>query len=164
MNYLEPEHFQNFNIRRMTSGDIPSVLEIDLLSFPNPWPKNSYEYEINHNPNSRPWIGSIFDGEIETICSFAVFWNIVDETHIGTIAVHPDYRNRGLGTGILRELLLISKKEGMVRVLLEVRESNLHAIKMYKKFGFEVDGIRKKYYRDNGENALLLSSSLNTNL
>lgn len=164
MNYLDPAHFQNFNIRRMISGDIPSVLEIDLLSFPNPWPKNAYEYEITHNPNSRPWIGSILDGDNETICSFAVFWNIVDETHIGTIAVHPDYRNQGLGTVFLRELLSISKKEGMVRALLEVRESNLQAIKLYKKFGFEVDGIRKKYYRDNGENALLLSAPLETNL
>jgi len=148
----------------MTSGDIPSVLEIDLLSFPNPWPKNAYVYEINQNPNSRPWIGSIVIGENETICSFAVFWNIVDETHIGTIAVHPNYRNQGLGTVFLRKLLSISKNEGMVRVLLEVRESNLQAIKMYKKFGFKVDGIRKKYYRDNGENALLLSTSLETNL
>ncbi len=163
MIHFDPEQLQNIKIRKMTSSDIPMVLEIDLLSFPNPWPKNAYEYEIHQNPNSRPWIGSILDGGNEMICSFAVFWNIIDETHIGTIAVHPDYRNYGIGTKFLRELLSISKKEGMVRALLEVRESNLQAIKMYKKFGFEVDGIRKKYYRDNGENALLLSTSLITN-
>jgi len=145
----------------MKISDIPSVLEIDLLSFPNPWPRNAYEHEINKNPNSRPWVGSLISGGSEKICCFAVFWNIVDETHIGTIAVHPDYRNIGLGSFFLGELLSFSEKEGMVKALLEVRESNLQAITLYKKFGFEIDGIRKKYYRDNGENALLLSAPIN---
>lgn len=144
----------------MTLSDIPSVMEIDNLSFPNPWPKHAFEYEITQNLNSRPWIGSIINDVEEIICAFAVFWNIIDETHIGTIAIHPDFRNLGLGVIFLRKLLLVSKEEGMIRALLEVRESNLLAIKLYKKFGFEIDGVRKKYYRDNGENALLMSTSL----
>ena len=73
---------------------------------------------------------------------------------------HPNYRNFRIGTKFFGKLLSFSKKEGMVRALLEVRETNLFAIKLYESFGFQIDGIRKKYYRDNEENAILMSASL----
>ena len=144
----------------MEITDIQEVLEIDQASFPNPWSKNAYEHEINQNLNSRPWVGIVKELDKEKIIAFAVFWNILDEVHIGTFAVHTDYRNFRIGSKFLEKLLSISKNEGMIRALLEVRESNLFAIRLYESFGFQMDGIRKRYYRDNGENAILMSTTL----
>ena len=160
MNIIDSGELSLFHIRRMEIPDIQKVLEIDQSSFPNPWSKNAYEYEINQNLNSRPWVGIVNENEKEKILAFAVFWNILDEVHIGTFAVHTGYRNLRIGSYFLGKLLSISKNEGMVRALLEVRESNSFAIRLYESFGFQIDGIRKKYYRDNRENAILMSASL----
>lgn len=160
MNINNSEELSLFHIRRMELPDIQFVLEIDQASFPNPWSKNTYEYEINQNKNSRPWVASVKENNGEKILAFAVFWIVLDEVHVGTFAVHPNYRNFRIGTRFFGKLLSISKREGMARALLEVRETNHFAIKLYESFGFQIDGIRKKYYRDNGENAILMSASL----
>jgi ribosomal-protein-alanine N-acetyltransferase len=148
----------------MLQADIPLVMQIDSLSFPNPWSRNSYEYELNQNENSRCWVGYFSAMNNENICAFAVFWNIIDEVHIGTIAVHPEYRNSRIGSLFLGKLLSYAKNEGMLHALLEVRQSNDYALKMYESLGFHTDGMRKNYYRDNGENAILMSAPLLGNL
>ncbi len=86
-----------------------------------------------------------------------VLWLIVDEAHIATIATHPNYRRQGIGERLLVEALTSARAEGAKRAFLEVREGNAAAQSMYLKYGFEVTGLRPKYYRDNGENALLMT-------
>lgn len=148
-------------IRPMFMTDIHFVQEIDKMSFPNPWPIHSFEYEIKKNENSRPWVAETSISGIKQICGMAVIWNIVDEAHIGTIAVHPNFRETGLGKILLTSILLSAMDEGMETGYLEVRESNVAAISLYKLIGFNRDGLRKKYYRDNQENAVLMSIKLN---
>lgn len=147
-------------VRKMVIEDLPAVVEIDNSSFPNPWPMSSYQYELVENENSRAWVSEIQENSQISICAMAVLWKILDEIHIGTIAVNSKFRGLGIGTHFLGILLNEAKKEGILNAYLEVRETNMNAQKMYEKFNFRIDGIRKKYYRDNGENAILMSTSL----
>lgn len=139
--------------RRMIPDDIPSVHQIDTVSFSLPWPERSFHYEIKDNPISRPWVAV----DNDSIVAMLVLWLIEDEAHIATIATLPDYRRRGIGQTILIEALRSAKDEGARRAFLEVRAGNLAAQELYKKFGFVVDGIRLRYYKDNNEDAILMS-------
>lgn len=147
-------------IRLMTNDDIDQVFFIDQESFPNPWPKHSYRYEINDNENSRAWVLEVNTDQKKEIAAIAVLWIILDEVHIGTIAVHPGFRGMGLGKHFLSEILEKAFEEGVIKAFLEVRESNEKAIKLYQELGFTIDGVRKGYYRDNHEDALMMSCEL----
>ena len=143
----------NALVRRMTLEDIPAVHEIDSLSFSLPWPERSFRFELAENPAARGWVAEA-DGRI---AAMLVLWFIIDEAHIATIATHPDYRRQGIGEKILIHALREVHAEGARRAFLEVRASNTAAQSMYKKYGFIVDGLRPKYYRDNNEDAILMS-------
>jgi ribosomal-protein-alanine N-acetyltransferase len=137
----------------MLLEDVPAVHEIDTLSFSLPWPERSFRFELTENPVSRGWVAEV-DGRI---AAMLVLWFIVDEAHIATIAVHPDYRRQGIGEKVLLHALWAVQDEGARRVFLEVRAGNAAAQAMYEKYGFIVDGRRLKYYRDNDEDAILMS-------
>lgn len=141
------------NIRRMSLDDIPQVLAIDKVSFSLPWPERSFRFEITDNPASRAWVAEL-DGKI---IGMIVAWLLVDEAHIATIAAHPDYRRQGIASKLLIYALQSMQGEGATNSVLEVRESNTAAQEMYRKFGFEESGRRPRYYRDNGEDAILMS-------
>ena len=140
-------------IRRMTLVDVPAVHAIDLLSFSLPWPERSFRFEITDNQVSRGWVAEV-EG---VIAAMLVLWFIVDEAHIATIAVHPDFRRQGIGEQILLHALRTARAEGANRAFLEVRAGNAAAQAMYKKYGFEVVGVRPGYYKDNNEDALLMN-------
>jgi ribosomal-protein-alanine N-acetyltransferase len=140
-------------IRRMRLEDVPAVHEIDVLSFSLPWPERSFRYEVTENPVSRGWVADM-DGRI---AAMLVLWFIIDEAHIATIAVHPDFRRQGIGEQILLTALRAAREEGARRAFLEVRAGNAAAQVMYRKYGFEVVGVRPKYYRDNNEDAFLMN-------
>jgi [ribosomal protein S18]-alanine N-acetyltransferase len=140
-------------IRRMTMEDVPVVHEIDMLSFSLPWPERSFRFELTENPTSRGWVAEV-SGKV---VAMLVLWLIVDEAHIATIAVHPDFRRQGLGEQILLHALKAVRDEGARRAFLEVRAGNSAAQAMYEKYGFEVAGVRPGYYRDNNEDALLMN-------
>jgi len=140
-------------LRHMTLEDVPTVAELDQMSFSLPWPERSFRFEVTENDCSRCWVAEA-DGRI---VGMLVLWVIVDEAHIATIAVHPDYRRQGVGEHILRETLKSAKVEGVVRATLEVRAGNMAAREMYRKFGFEIVGTRPRYYKDNNEDAILLT-------
>jgi ribosomal-protein-alanine N-acetyltransferase len=137
----------------MSLEDVPAVHEIDTLSFNLPWPERSFRFELTENPVSRNWVAEV-DGRI---AAMLVLWFIIDEAHIATIATHPDFRRQGIGEMILLHALREVAAEGAQRAFLEVRLGNLAAQAMYKKYGFIVDGLRPKYYRDNNEDAILMS-------
>ena len=143
----------NALIRRMTLPDVPAVHEIDVLSFSLPWPERSFRFELTENQASRGWVAEV-NGKI---AAMLVIWLIVDEVHIATIAVHPDFRRLGIGEQILFHALRAAHNEGAQRAFLEVRAGNTAAQAMYKKYGFEMVGVRLGYYKDNNEDAFLMN-------
>ena len=145
-------------IRRMELQDIQQVIEIDKLSFTLPWPERSFAFEVTGNPASRPWVAEISDEDGNCrIAGMVVIWLIIDEGHIGTLAIHPKYRGLGIAQRLLAESLVHAYNEGVRRCFLEVRRTNVTAQALYNKFGFVVTNIRARYYKDNSEDAFLMT-------
>ncbi|HEU0297347.1 MAG TPA: ribosomal protein S18-alanine N-acetyltransferase [Anaerolineales bacterium] len=143
----------NVHIRRMTVEDVPAVAQLDQLSFSLPWTERSFHFEVTSNPASRCWVAE----QAGRIVGVVVAWLLVDEMHIATIATHPDFRRQGIAWALLAHVLKLGADEGALSSFLEVRESNLVAQAMYRKFGYEVTGRRPRYYKDNGEDAILMT-------
>jgi ribosomal-protein-alanine N-acetyltransferase len=151
----------------MTLEDIDAVHAIDQLSFSLPWPRRSYQFELLENPASRLWVAEVerppAGGQVSNpptaIIGMAVVWLIVDEAHIATIAVHPDFRSRGIGRQLLAVVLSDCFEHGARLATLEVRAGNQIAQQMYHKFGFRAIGRRAHYYHDNNEDAVIMTLS-----
>jgi ribosomal-protein-alanine N-acetyltransferase len=142
----------------MTVEDVSAVVDLDQKSFSLPWPERSFRFELTDNPASRCWVADL-DGKI---VGMIVVWLIVDEAHVATLATHPEHRRQGIGKRLLAHALLHMIEEGALSSFLEVRESNIAAQNMYSKFGYEVLDRRRRYYRDNDEDAILMNlDSLN---
>jgi ribosomal-protein-alanine N-acetyltransferase len=140
-------------IRKMQLEDIDQVVAIDEESFSMPWPPRSFKFELTDNPASRSWVAEI-EGQV---VGMLVAWMIVDEIHIATIATHNDFRRQGIAEKLLTHALQSAKEEGAMTSFLEVRESNRFARQMYNKFHYVEVGRRRHYYKDNGEDAILMS-------
>jgi ribosomal-protein-alanine N-acetyltransferase len=149
-----------FHFRPMQLEDVEQVHAIDVMSFSVPWPASSYRFELQENPASLLWVAEAMvpEGKPDVI-GMIVVWLILDEAHIATIAVHPDYRGRGIGGEILTVALRESARKGAKKATLEVRAGNEIARKLYGSFGFQVVGQRSRYYQDNNEDALIMSVS-----
>ncbi len=144
-------------LRSMRADDIPQVAALDHLSFADPWPQGSFEYELKANNYSLCLVAEDpAAAEGGNIVGALVVWLIVDEAHIATIAVHPDHRHRGIGRRLLAEGLLQAAERGAVKSLLEVRSGNAEALHLYYGFGFKAVGLRPNYYPTEQEDALLL--------
>jgi ribosomal-protein-alanine N-acetyltransferase len=145
-------------VRPMVLDDLEQVVALDQLSFSLPWPARSFRYELLENDVARLWVAEANpDGETTKVIGMIVVWLIIDEAHIATIAVHPQYRGLGIGRQILLTALRECAAQGAVSSTLEVRENNPIAIDMYRKLGFEVVGRRKRYYKDTNEDAILMT-------
>jgi [ribosomal protein S18]-alanine N-acetyltransferase len=185
----------------MTLSDLEQTTRIDALSFPIPWSRSTYLYEITQNENSHMLVlvappamaqpvqvaaqanlpdetklsaanSSSMTGvqrrlgllsvvplpepTPDVIVGLGGFWCAVGEAHISTIAVHPDWRGRGLGEALLASMLKLGMALGAKESVLEVRISNQIAIGLYRKYGYKVLTRRKRYYRDNNEDAWLM--------
>ncbi|MCJ7661668.1 MAG: ribosomal protein S18-alanine N-acetyltransferase [Anaerolineales bacterium] len=148
----------NFHIRPMLMDDLEQVKVIDRLSFSMPWSDNAYRYEIMENPASLLLVAEAESANRDIrVCGMVVVWLILDETHIATLGVHPDYRGLGIGKQLLNVALEESARQGANLATLEVRDSNKVAQKIYRKFGFENVGRRRRYYQDNREDAILMT-------
>jgi len=142
-------------IRDMREYDVPSILEIEQISFTTPWSEQSFLNEIYKKyAFSRV---AVFE---EKIIGFICVNYLLHESHLLDLAVHPDFRRRGVATVLMDEAMNGLKKMGCVFVYLEVRVSNTGAQKFYERFGFKVDGIRRKYYGNPDEDALLMMGRL----
>ena len=139
-------------IEVMAQGDLPAVLRIEGVSFTTSWPANAFSNEIRDNKLAHYFVGRL-DGEV---VAYGGIWVILEDSHITTIAVHPDFRGRRLGEEMLLKLLDEAIAEGASWITLEVRESNEAAQKLYRKYGFTTVSTRRGYYSDNGENALVM--------
>ena len=146
------------HIRPMRLEDIEQVQAVDHLSFSMPWPASAYRYELKENPQSFLWVAEIpTPDEKWQIVGVIVVWLILDEAHIASIAVSPEHRGKGIG----KQLLAGALKEAIQRAkrvaTLEVRAHNFSAQNLYRRFNFEVVGRRPRYYRDNNEDALIMT-------
>jgi len=165
-------------VESMCLEDIKEVMAIERQSFPLPWSANTYHHEISNNEHShyivvrqsfheKPesfWARLLRPAEARRapVLGYGGFWLVVDEAHVSTIATAPPWRGHGLGELLL--LAMIEKGLGLGAhiVTLEVRISNIVAQNLYRKYGFIVVGRRKRYYRDNGEDAFIMTAE-NTN-
>ncbi len=142
-------------IRDMRDNDLPSILEIEQISFTTPWSEQSFLNEI-YKKYAFSKV-AVFE---EKITGFICVNYLLHESHLLDLAVHPDFRRRGIATMLMDEAMKGLKKMGCVFVYLEVRVSNTGAQKFYERFGFKVDGIRRKYYGNPDEDALLMMGRL----
>ncbi len=172
---MSDNHNGPYVLRYMRMDDIPQVVEVDKLSFPMPWSARSYAFEIGDNDNGHMLVVELPSQAHEAsglmnvihrlrgqstppgaIVGYGGFWLIEGESHISTIAVHPAYRGYNLGELLLAGMLERSMALRAEYSVLEVRVSNESAIKLYRKYEFDVVGHRKSYYRDNNEDAYLM--------
>ncbi|HCC79356.1 MAG: ribosomal-protein-alanine N-acetyltransferase [Chloroflexi bacterium GWB2_49_20] len=150
---LAPE----ISIRRMKVEDVPVVHALDVLSFNLPWSERSFRYEVTENANARTWVAEVPQPGPARLVGMLVLWFFLDEAHIATLAIHPEFRRRGIARRILQIALNAAYREGARRAFLEVRAGNQAAILMYQELGFEEVGRRPRYYHDNNEDALLMT-------
>ncbi|NPV55651.1 MAG: ribosomal protein S18-alanine N-acetyltransferase [Anaerolineae bacterium] len=144
-------------IRRMRLADLPAVIAIDRDSFTLPWSERSFAFEIEKNRDSRPYVAERLDAQgAPEIVGMLVAWMILDEVHIATLAVRSDCRRQGIARELLRHALQMALAEGGLKAMLEVRRSNQAALALYREFGFVEVGVRRRYYKDNNEDALQL--------
>lgn len=146
------------HIRPMRLDDLPQVVEIDQQAFSLPWPKSAYRFELTENPNSLTYVAELVNPTAgPEVIGLCVVWLILDEAHIATLAIRPDYRRMGVARKLLVQALVDSIQHACISATLEVRAGNLAAQALYREFGFEVVGGRPKYYQDNLEDALIMT-------
>jgi [ribosomal protein S18]-alanine N-acetyltransferase len=141
-------------LKPLTSDDLNSVLEIDKACFGGLWTLCGYQREID-SPNSD-LIGIFSTQTSAKLLGIGCSWSILEEAHITLVAVHPQYQRQGFGQVLIYSLLVSAMRRGLERATLEVRASNQTAISLYQKFGFKTAGLRRRYYQDNDEDALIL--------
>ena len=142
----------------MEEEDIPFILEIENVSFQNPWRASTFSGEIANKGVSFPYV--IVHRTFERIIGYIIYWKIQEEVQISNFAVHPDFRKKGIGEAVMRSVIRAIQRDGGVYVFLEVRPSNLAARNLYKKLGFKVLGTRKDYYQTPLEDALIMGRPL----
>lgn len=138
----------------MRLEDVAAVHEIEQLSFRTPWPAHAFEQELRGNRLARYLVARAGD----LVVGFAGVWLMVDDAHVTTFGVHPDWRRQGIARHLLVNLHELSVTLGARQMTLEVRVSNGPAQSLYRAFGFEIAGRRPHYYTDDGEDALVMTT------
>jgi len=133
--------------------DLDGVLEVEAESFSNPWTREMYAWELRNR--SVCHILVVRTGECR-VAGFCAFWLVFDEIHINNLALRPRFRAQGIGTALLGRVLGEARQLGARRATLEVRASNERARRLYERLGFYVAGVRRHYYTDPVEDALIL--------
>jgi ribosomal-protein-alanine N-acetyltransferase len=137
--------------------DVVEVAAMEKAVFSDPWSADSFLAEVERNRDVGYPMVIRSEGEL---IAYAVVWFIVDEIHIGNIAVRPDRHRQGLGALLMNHILDEGRRRSMAFATLEVRPSNAQALALYRRFGFREVAIRKNYYHDDSEDALVLSYAL----
>jgi len=141
-------------IEPMRLEDLPAVHAIEQASFDAPWPPEAYRNDLESNRLAQYLVARVGD----VIAAYGGMWLMVDEGHIITFAVHPDWRRQHIGERLLLSFIDLAVDRGAHEATLEVRLSNLPARRLYEKFGFRPVGLRPRYYSDNGEDALIMTT------
>lgn len=143
------------DILRMTEEHISQIAALEAICFRDPWSETSVRNELT-NPLSL-WLVAVED---DAVAGYIGSQTVMDESDMMNVAVHPDHRRRGIAQGLVLALCDALKQNGSVSLTLEVRGSNLSAIALYEKLGFTQIGLRKNYYRNPKEDALILRKTL----
>jgi len=138
----------------MRVTDLPAVHAIERASFDSPWPADAYRSELETNRLAQYLVVRAGD----EVAAYGGMWLMVDEAHVITFAVGPRWRRQRIGERLLLAMLDVALDAGAREATLEVRLSNLPARRLYEKFGFRPVGIRPRYYSDNGEDALIMTT------
>jgi ribosomal-protein-alanine N-acetyltransferase len=147
--------FDRWKICPMRMGDLDQVMEIEAYSFPTPWRRHMYESDLKTNRQARFYV--IRDPQTNEVGAYSGTWFIYDEAHVGTIATRTQHRGERLAEQLLAYTALQAENEGLKYMILEVRTSNSAAIRLYERLGFLRVGIRRGYYTDTGEDAILMT-------
>jgi [ribosomal protein S18]-alanine N-acetyltransferase len=145
-----------YHLRPLLITDLTDILAIDSLTFPTPSKASLFRYELTENALANYQALTEKNGRL---IGYAGYWLIADEGHISTLAVHPEWQRRGLGELLLLNMLYLQCEQQATLSTLEVRRSNQAAQALYQKYGYELVGERRRYYK-NGEDALLLTRTL----
>jgi len=149
-----PERLQ---IDRMTTADVRAVTRIEALSFTTSWPTSAFSSELSDNKLAHYFVGRVVREGLEPeIVAYGGIWVILEDAHVTTIAVHPDWRGKRYGEELLAHLIREATVRGAAYLSLEARESNVPAQNLYRKYGFATIATRRAYYSDNGENAVVM--------
>ncbi|RSD20747.1 ribosomal protein S18-alanine N-acetyltransferase [Mesobacillus subterraneus] len=143
---------KTITFRNMTVDDLNDVMEIEVHSFATPWSREAFFNELTKNQFAQYLVVEVD----HTVVGYCGVWIIVDEAHITNIALLPEYRGLKLGEALFARVMELARELGALRVTLEVRVSNERAQNLYRKFGFEEGAIRKQYYTDNMEDAIVM--------
>ena len=133
--------------------DLEAVMAVDAASFPNPWTRSMFLHETQASEVGRILVLRAPDGRIAGYCAF---WVVAGELHINNLAVGPEWRRHGRGAALLDAVLSIARAGGALSATLEVRASNVAALALYRRFGFEVAARRRAYYANPVDDALIL--------
>lgn len=145
-------------LAEMRAPDLPAIIEIEQLSFANPWSSALFLQEMKL-PFSRIVVARPAADPAETIVGFLCRWFVADEIHVLNVAVRPDNRRRGIGGVLVREALREAREVCATAVTLEVRRDNVEARRLYERLSFEEVGVRRNYY-GRGEDALIMRLTL----
>lgn len=146
----------SLSVEPMALSDLDSVLSIERASFPTPWSRGAFVYELKQNRAARCWVARIAGELVGYLC----LWEVGSELHITNLAVHPAWRRRGVARTLLGEIIADARQRQLTLAFLEVRPTNWEAQALYERFGFQVIGQRKGYYADTGEDALIMEADL----
>lgn len=141
----------SIEIVKMTTEHMDDMCKIENECFDDPWNRGAFESELEND--SSHWFVAICEGEI---AGYIGFYSAADEADISNVAVKKSMRRRGIGAALMEYALSYADENGVCFMGLEVRVSNVSAIALYERFGFEKAGIRKRYYRNNGEDAIIM--------
>ncbi|HOG45528.1 MAG TPA: ribosomal protein S18-alanine N-acetyltransferase [Anaerolineae bacterium] len=155
-----------FYVEPMQQSDVATVATIERRVFTMPWSSNAYSYELRANPLSHYFVararalkrGLDARGLDPSVIGYGGFWLMLDEAHVCTLGVHPDWRQRGVGELLLSTMIGEAARLNAHVVTLEVRVSNQAAQNLYQKYGFAAVGLRRGYYSDNQEDALIMTT------
>ncbi|MFZ2395900.1 MAG: ribosomal protein S18-alanine N-acetyltransferase [Smithella sp.] len=139
----------------MDKADLPQILAIERQSFPSPWTAGMFTRELESSHSVCLTARINIKGK-SVIGAYIIFWLVADEVHLHNLAVKKEFRRQGLAFGLMEVMKEIAGKNAITAQTLEVRESNLEAIKLYQKCGFVVEGIRPLYYAETHEDALIM--------
>lgn len=142
----------NLTFSKAELKDIPELLKIERAVFNSPWTEEAFLGEFTANQYAYYLLAKLNDDVI----GYAGIWLVLDEGHITNVAILPDYQGNGYGKALMQELISVAQKFGATHLTLEVRTSNQPAQNLYRKLKFQNGALRKNYYPDNGEDALVM--------
>jgi [ribosomal protein S18]-alanine N-acetyltransferase len=147
-------------INAMKLDDLPAIMAIERVSFPTPWTEGMFERELE-SPHSHRLCARTNNEKGSVVAGYIIFWLVADEIHLHDLAVGLPYKGQGIALKLMEEMTEIARRNKVRAMTLEVRESNIEAIKLYQKCGFVVKGIRPLYYLDTREDGLIMWADVN---